>query len=275
MKDKLKNKVIAVIIVIIVLLPIISNYINGRNVSVKSFDDFYNSISSTDFSLIYFGDTKKGDYEQYKKTLINTRKEFAIETYTVDSTKLSKKELEKLTALDEDFKNKNVYAIIRDGELIYVSADRLTDTELEKLINKYYKNIIPTDEIVYKTVSTYKEYMAIANNKKITMSVFGRNSCGWCNKFKPIYNEVAAEYGLDIYYLDSDNINSTEYSKILKSGLTIPAKCARKKVEQPLSDGFGTPLTLFTKDGKTIDCISGYVNKTRLISTLKQVGLIK
>ena len=117
--------------------------------------------------------------------------------------------------------------------------------------------------------------MALVNSKKVTMAVFGRNSCGWCNKYKPIYNELAKENNIDIYYFDSDAFDKSEYSKILNSGLTIPAKCSKTKVETPLSSGFGTPLTLFTKNGKTIDCISGYTNKSGLTSALKDVGLIK
>ena len=117
--------------------------------------------------------------------------------------------------------------------------------------------------------------MKLANSKNITMTVFGRNSCSWCNKFKPVYNEVAAEYKLDIYYIDSDNFDSTEYSKILNSGLLIPAKCTQNGEDTPLSSGFRTPLTLFTQNGKSIDCIGGYLNKTRLVSTLKSVGLIE
>lgn len=275
MKGKIKSWIIAIGIIVILMIPIIVNFINSKRISIKSFDDFYNNITKTAFSLVYFGDTKMDDYENYKKSLLEVRKKFDIDVYTIDIKKLTSEELSKLVAINNEFKNENVYAIIRDGELIYVSSDRHDKEYLEKLINKYYNNIIPEDEVAYKTVSTYKEYMAIANSKKITMAVLGRNSCGWCNKFKPIYNEVAAEYNLDIYYFDSDAFNSTEYNKILNSGLTIPAKCSSTKTEVPLSNGFGTPLTIFTQNGKTIDCISGYTNKTGLISILKEVGLIK
>ena len=48
------------------------------------------------------------------------------------------------------------------------------------------------------------------------MAVFGRNTCFYCNKFKPVYNAVAEKYDLDIYYFDSDNYDSKEYSKIIK-----------------------------------------------------------
>ena len=107
------------------------------------------------------------------------------------------------------------------------------------------------------------------------MHVFGRNTCYYCNIFKPVYNEVAAENKLDIYYYDSDSFNSDEYSKILNSGINIPAECTSSKEETPLSSGFGTPLTLYFKNGKVVGCISGYVNKEKLETKLKSVGMMK
>jgi thioredoxin-related protein len=57
-------------------------------------------------------------------------------------------------------------------------------------------------------------------------------------------------------------------------GLKIPASCSSTGEEVDLQPGFGTPLTLFTKNGKVIDCISGYVNKSELITKLETVGMI-
>ena len=118
--------------------------------------------------------------------------------------------------------------------------------------------------------------MKVIKSKNVIMTVFGRNSCYWCNKFKPVYNEVAQEQNVEIYYIDSDSFDKDEYNKILNSGLNIPAKCTESKEKDlPLSSGFGTPLTIFTKKGKEIDCIGGYVNKASLESKLKSVGMIK
>ena len=275
MKENFKKWIIGIIIVLILIIPIIISNINSNNIKEKKFSDFYDNISETDFSVVYFGSTEKKDYEDNKKVLIEMQKEFtSIDIYAVDNQKLTEEEKTKLVELNSEFKNENVFTIISDKELVYVNSNKITDTELKKQINKYYNNIIPEDEIAYKTVSTYKAYMKLVNSKNITMAVFGRNTCSWCNKYKPLYNDVAREYGIDIYYFDSDSFNSTEYNKILNSGLKIPAKCSTKGKETLLSDGFGTPLTIFTKDGKTVDCIGGYVNKTNLINKLEEVGII-
>ena len=123
--------------------------------------------------------------------------------------------------------------------------------------------------------ANYKEYKKVVDSKKVTMSVFGYDGCGYCVMYKPVYNDVASEYKLDIYYFNSDTYDSTEYSKIRNSGLKIPKACNNQGKDIALSEPFGTPLTLFTKNGKVIDCISGYVEKETLVAKLKTVGMIK
>ena len=106
------------------------------------------------------------------------------------------------------------------------------------------------------------------------MAVFGRDNCFYCNKFKPVYNAVSEKYDVDIYFFDSLSYDKTEYDKITNMDLTVPAKCNSNGTEFKLSDGFGTPLTLFTKKGKVVDCISGYVNRESLIDKLKTNKMI-
>lgn len=275
MEKNYKNWIIGIALVILLLGPIIINGINSKKIQIKSFNDFNNDISKADLVLYYFGSTDKEDYDGYKELLGSIKKEYKIPVYTVNNKTLTQKEKSQLLDLSSEFNNENVYAFIVDQELRKVTSDKLELKDFKKLVDLYKDNIISDEDIAYKTVSTYKEYMAIINGKNTVMTVFGRNTCGWCNKFKPVYNEVADEYNLDIYYIDSDSFNSTEYNKIMNSGLTIPALCSSTKKEVPLSNGFGTPLTIFTKNGKSINCIGGYTNKTNLIQKLKEVNIIK
>ena len=87
----------------------------------------------------------------------------------------------------------------------------------------------------------------------------------------PIYN--VEKYIKDC--LDSViSYDSSEYKKVVNLDLTVPSKCSSTGAEFKLSDGFGTPLTIFTENGKIIDCISGYVNRSALIEKLKSVKMI-
>lgn len=272
MKGKLKSWIIGIVIVIILLIPIVVNYVKTRNIETVKYDDFTSNLAGTDFSLTYVGDLSDNKYDSIEKSLLNLRSKYDATVNSMDKTKLSDENWKSISNINKDITD-SAYVFVKEGEIVYAVSD-LSEEKLDVLINKYKNNVIPENEIYYKTFTTYKEYMKLVDSKKVTMTVFGRNTCSWCNKFKPVYNDVAHEYNLDIYYVDSDSFNSTEYSKILNSDVTIPGKCANG-TDVKLSSGFGTPLTIFTKNGKSIDCISGYTNKEGLIKVLKDVGLIK
>lgn len=277
MSRTLRSWIIAIVIIIILLIPIYVDYYKNNNVeTIKSYNAYTELVNKNGFAVIYVGK----DADSKVDILKNLKKEFntsetSAEFKTIDNSKIN--ETDKTSFSNESIDlDKTSWIILNEKEVAYQSSEDLSEKQLETLINKYLNHIIPEEEIAYKTVSTYDEYMKVIKSKNVVMTVFGRNSCYWCNKFKPIYNEVAQEQGVDIYYIDSDSFNQDEYNKILNSGLNIPAKCTDSKEEDlPLSSGFGTPLTIFTKKGKEIDCIGGYVNKASLESKLKSVGMIK
>ena len=276
MKGKLKSWIIAIVIILILMIPIIINYISNKRVEVISYDEYSTLVSSSDFAVVYYGDVSKDSYSKVKDNLTAMKGEFDSTIKAVDITKLSAAERKELIASSDAFGKNSEYVFIKDKAVVKVTNDELTRSELEEEINYYLNNIIPDSKVAYKTVSTYSDYLKIINGKTTTMSVFGRNTCQWCNKFKPIYNEVASENKVDIYFFDSDSYNKDEYSKIMNSDvLYIPAACNENKKDEPLSNGFGTPLTLFTKKGKVVGCLSGYVNKNSLVEKLKNVGMIK
>ena len=266
--EKVKKLLLPVIIIIILLLPIIVNYVNNKKISVISYDKYTSNVSKEKVTLTYFGDTSSEEYAKIKEELLNLKSKYSIEVNAVNTSKLSTEEKQKLTSSNEKFNSKSVFVITQDGNAVKVVDKEIENVNLDAQLNKYINNVIPDDEVAYKTVSTYKEFMNIYKSKKVTMHVFGRNTCYYCNIFKPIYNEVAAEN-------NSDSFNSDEYSKILNSGINIPAECTSSKEEAPLSSGFGTPLTLYLKNGKVVGCISGYVNKEKLETKLKSVGMMK
>lgn len=276
MKEKIKSWIIPVLIVIILLIPIIVNFVNGHKVTTYNYEEFKKAVTEAqNLTLIYFGHTDNDSYDKVKDTLIDLKKETDIEVASVNVDKLSGEEIDALGETNKLFKEGEVYVFAVNNEVRYVTKDAVNESNINKYVDKYVNNKIDDSEVAYKTVSTYKAFMKVVDSKAPAMIVLGRNTCSWCNKFKPIYNEVAAENKANIYYIDSDLFDSTEYSKILKSDLKIPASCSSTGSEQSLSDGFGTPLTLLTKKGKVTGCISGFTNKTNLIKKLQSVGNIK
>ena len=129
--------------------------------------------------------------------------------------------------------------------------------------------------INYKTLSTASEYIKKVNSNELTVAIFGYESCSYCNLYKPIFNKVAKDYDLDIYYFDTEKYDQDEYNEILELDLTIPASCTVDGIETSLKNGFPKPMTLITKKGKLVGCIKGYVSEDYLVGKLKEYKVLK
>ena len=265
MKEKKKNYgfIIFIIILIILFIPIIADYISKQNIEVLSSKSINNKLKDKESFILYIGDKDKKINKQLLK-IRNKKDENTMIDYNVYSIKKD--------SLDKSIQNNKVVIYI-EGDL-QKSYDKFDDKSILNDVDLYYNGIISEDAKSYKVAENYNSYKTIVNSDETTMAVFGRNSCGWCNKFKPVYNAIAEKYNIDIYYFDSDNYNSSDYEKIVNMNLTVPAKCSSTGEEFKLSDGFGTPLTVFTKNGKIVDCISGYKDRESLIKILKDNEII-
>lgn len=126
-----------------------------------------------------------------------------------------------------------------------------------------------------KKPTTFKSFDELAMRDVNTMFVFGRTGCVYCEKYYPVLEEISKEKKIEIVYVNLANFNEEDYLAVLNSDITILGKCVNEGVNKKLSDGFGTPLTLFINKYSTYDCIRGYKDKSDLESLLKKIGYIK
>lgn len=286
MKENLGPKIIAVVVVVIMIVPIIVDVVSNSILKTIKYEEVSKIVSGTtnyDAALIYVAPSDNDDLKDKKseiKDIVGKYKSAANKTvgaYYLSYDNLGSSEIEELFGKEND--EKVGYVFIVNGEMIKAYEGDLSEKELTELVEYYSANIdeIPEDMVHYNVPKDSKEFNSLAKSKNdVNMFVFGRNSCFYCNQFKIVYNTVSEEYDLDsIFYIDSDSYDTEEYQKIMDSGLNIPAKCNNTGEDVSLQQGFGTPLTLFTKNGKVVDCIQGYVNKKSLTTQLKTVGIIK
>jgi len=276
MKKNTVVKIIIALVIVIMCIPIFSDIAKSNVLKTIGYNDYEKIVSDTSnygFGLIYIGkndnDTKKEVKDIVKKY---DSKDVSVNVYYMDVDDLSSEDLINLINISNV---KDAYIFVANGEVIRMELSKLDSDKLDAYVKEYTANGVEKDIQYYKIAESASAYKKLVEAKKtITMAVFGRDNCFYCNQFKPVYNTVAEEYDLDIYYFNSLEYNEKEYQAIMDMGLKIPASCTKDGNEANLSDGFGTPLTLFTQNGKVIDCISGYTNKSGLISKLKTVGMI-
>jgi len=96
---------------------------------------------------------------------------------------------------------------------------------------------------------TYDEYEKMVNNGDAFIVIIERTSCGYCQKYMPLVEEVAKEKKIAINYLNTDNMSQEEVNK-----LSTTNKYLKR-------NDWGTPTTLFMLGDRIVDSIGGYVEK--------------
>lgn len=263
MKKKMNYVIVSIIIVLLLFVLYFISSDSNKVINLTS-SNFYNTVSNNNFSLVFYGEQTDTNLEK----LANIRNEKNINVYT---SNISNDDYSTLFNKEET----PLFDFFIEGELLYTIKDEIDDQELDSLINKYFFNIIPDDEISYKVLNTANEYIKKVNSNKLTVAIFGYSECNYCTLYMPIFNDVAKKYKLNIYYFDRDNYDENEYDKIMDLNLTIPKECTMDNKETTFKNGFPKPMTIITKKGKVVDCIKGYVKEEDLVSKLKKVGVIK
>lgn len=266
MKGKINYSwIIAAVVLVILFIPIISDYVKNQSIEIITSDVLATKISSKESFLVYAGELDKTTTKELRKMREKTLNDYSYDygVYNIESNEELKK------TLDSDVK----LAIIVEGD-VQKTYSKYDQSSVDADVEEFLLNNINEKNRSYKVFKDFEEYKKTIKKNEINMIVFGYDGCGYCNRFQPVYNAVASKYNLDIYYFNSNTYDKDEYKKVVSYDIKVPAKCSSDGKEFKLSDGFGTPLTIFTKKGKVVDCIGGYVNRAELLAKLQSVEMI-
>ena len=257
------------ILVAILLVVLVKVEKAGSRVIEVNYSDLSTKMTEISEGLVYIPSNNEDS------SLIDFfKEEYKIKVLKSNITLNELTELINANNLDIDAKLP-MYLVFDEGKVIGGFEAETSEKEANEMFRYYYFNEIPTKMTYFKTLSTADEYIKKVNSKELTVAVFGYDACSYCNLYKPVFNKVAKDYNLNIYYFDSDKYNEEEYNKILDLDLTIPASCTTDGKETSLKNGFPKPMTLVTKKGKLVGCIKGYVNEDSLVKKLKEFKVLE
>jgi len=273
MNSKLKGWIIAGVVILILALPIIIDAVRRGSIDVISFDEFVELVNESEFALVYFGDTEADGFEDIQESLVLLKDDFEVDIYAVNIEVLSPIERDELLDL---FEGDVAYIILKEGDVVHVEEGSTTLNRLRTLLDRHLNYVIPTDEVAYIVPETAEEFLeAISGRRNIVMSVIGIDTCPFCVRYAPIFNDIAQEFELDIFYINGTRMDREEYEEILNT-LIMPAGCTTDVTEEtPLSGISGVPFTIFTNNGRITHCFPGVVSRERLIQELQDVGVIQ
>lgn len=104
-----------------------------------------------------------------------------------------------------------------------------------------------------------KEFYKEFDSEDLNVIFFARSTCGYCNLEKPILKQIAKDYDIDYYDIDTDKISTTETSEIM-SALNI--------------EGY-TPTTVIVKEGNIVATQQGYLDGQDYVDFFSKNGILK
>lgn len=117
---------------------------------------------------------------------------------------------------------------------------------------------------------SFQEYSEKSQEDEFTVYLIGRNECSHCMEYKPLVNQVANKYNIDVYYINLDNVLYDEYV-YLHDNISILK-------EQFSSDGdpiIPTPATVVYRNGHEIDSVLGNVKQEGFLDLIVRSGVVK
>ena len=229
--NKIIKTTLLVLVVIAVLL--IAAFVPAKKALKSISYEDYNSLEKP--SVVYIGNSNEV-LKVLKDLSIN--KEYSV--LYLDYSKLDKK-------AKKEVKN----------EVIEVWKDK-------KLVSTYNfdRFLLKKDEKAssLKTVDI-NEYLNIKDSKGFNFMFIGRETCGYCVKFKEAIKELHKDYKVDINYIDTDSLDEAGFSKLTSTE------------EYLQNEQWGTPTSFVYYNGKQIDMINGYIDENALKEKLNTYGI--
>lgn len=266
MNEKKKLIMVLTMILAVVLTVIIGQFIStSKSHSIrKKVDSLYNGNET---SIIYIGRKTCGYCQLFNPVIKSLSEKYQFDYHFIDTDKLTNKDLLKvldIVGIDENNFGTPYLVIAKDGKKIVDQNGYTDEVGLFELLQE--AGIIDKDEtnpyVASDDNEVVKSFIEVFNSSSKRLVYIGRPTCTFCQKLSPILEEVAKEYNIDYYYINTDEIQANELAAIL-------LKLGRK------TSTFGTPYLAIVQNGEKIGEQPGYVEKEGLIEFLEKNGLVE
>ncbi len=105
------------------------------------------------------------------------------------------------------------------------------------------------------------EYLDLKAGDEASIIYVARPTCTYCQQMEPIVRNIVYEYGIEINYLNTDELDDEGQAALIES-------------DDYFSEGYGTPLLLIVQDDEIVDIQEGYTDKDTTVSFFADNGFI-
>ena len=107
---------------------------------------------------------------------------------------------------------------------------------------------------------TYAEYQKKIDDDEEFVFIVERTTCSHCQNFMPVAEEFAKKNGVPMYYIDTDEMEQSDWSNLEKSNTFFKKN----------SGNWGTPTTIVLAGNESVDTIEGETTADSLLELYKK-----
>ena len=261
----------ACVVVVLAILGVFVYKMMSENKIMKEFDKYYNSEERT---IIYYARTGCGYCQLQSPILERLAEVYDLDYLELDSSKLSKKQKEKIISKLGIEDATPMTVVVEKGEVVakaegYKSSSAYVDFLIKAgMLEK--GSFYSYEDAPHVEVIDYDKYEAlIASGEEFVVTV-GQTGCSHCTAIKPALDRVVEKQNLKIYYLNLTDLLNSESSYFYQS-LTDMEYSSPSYLE---NGSFGTPTTFTIENGKIKYYIGGERTYSKLVDEFRKQGLI-
>ena len=102
---------------------------------------------------------------------------------------------------------------------------------------------------------TYDEYQEKIDNNEAFVVIIERTTCSHCQNFMPVAETFASENNLPMYYIDTDEMEEEDWSKLETSNTFFKKN----------KNSWGTPTTIVLAGNESLEYIEGETDADSLL----------
>ncbi len=121
---------------------------------------------------------------------------------------------------------------------------------------------IPKDEQGELNDIDIDEYLDLKEGSDASIIYIARPTCHYCQEMEPIVRNIVYEYGVEINYLNTDELDDDGQAKLIES-------------DDYFSEGYGTPLLLVVQNDEIVDIQEGLSTKDTTVNFFRDNGFIE
>ena len=122
---------------------------------------------------------------------------------------------------------------------------------------------IPEDEQGDLNEIDIDEYLDLKKGDEASIIYVARPTCHYCQEMEPIVRNIVYEYGIEVNYLNTDELDDEGQAEFVQSDEYFDEK-----------GGYGTPMLIIVKDDEFVDVLEGLSDKDTTVEFFKDNGLI-